>query len=105
MFVLRRGNLRHGVVNHFQLASVNVSSRILVSILPEVIAGQRLFCVVMNVTSCTLNRHTINTCQVIQKGNMRRSARVRALYHDVRRACTLFDNMHRRETAPRPGEL
>ena len=45
------------------------------------------------------------TClQAFQTGNMRRSRRLRALYHDVRRQCALFDNLHHRDTAPEKAE-
>ncbi len=30
---------------------------------------------------------------------------MRALYHDVRCDCGLFDNVHLRATAPQPGEM
>ena len=38
--------------------------------------------------------------QVHEGGNMRRSARLRALYTDRRRHNVLFDNLHHRDTAP-----
>ena len=31
--------------------------------------------------------------------------RANALYHDVRRDCGLFDNVHLRATAPQPDEM
>lgn len=40
--------------------------------------------------------------QVSQTGNMRKSARLRKLYADRRRSCTLFDNLHCKYTAPGP---
>ena len=43
--------------------------------------------------------------QVAQRGNLRRSARIRTLYHDVRRSCAQFDNLHLRSTAPLPMEM
>jgi len=60
--------------------------------------------------SSTFSHHTggktaVMYAQVAQRGNLRRSARVRALYHDVRRSCGLFDNAHLRATAPQPGEM
>ena len=44
-------------------------------------------------------RHTL---QVSQTGNMRQTARLRKLYADRRRSCTLFDNLHCKYTAPEP---
>ncbi|KAL4433810.1 hypothetical protein ABPG75_000251 [Micractinium tetrahymenae] len=41
--------------------------------------------------------------QLVDGGNMRRSARLQALYTDRRRRNVLFDNLHHRETAPRGG--
>ena len=38
--------------------------------------------------------------QLHDGGNMRRAARLRALYSDPRRRNVLFDNLHHRETAP-----
>ena len=40
--------------------------------------------------------------QVSQTGNMRKTARLRKLYADRRRSCTLFDNLHCKYTAPEP---
>jgi hypothetical protein len=38
--------------------------------------------------------------QLLEGGNMRRSARLRGLYADKRRHCYLFDNLHQLDTAP-----
>lgn len=46
----------------------------------------------------------IPACLQLQDGgNMRRSARLRALYSDRRRHNVLFDNLHHRDTAPGGG--
>lgn len=43
--------------------------------------------------------------QVGQGGGLRRTARVRALYRDVRRQCALLDNLHFAPTAPQPHDM
>ena len=37
-------------------------------------------------------------------GSMRRTVRLRALYRDIRRSCTLLDNLHFTPTAPSASE-
>ncbi|BDA44024.1 DIS3-like exonuclease 1 [Coccomyxa sp. Obi] len=39
-----------------------------------------------------------------QTSNIRKNARMRSLYRDVRRKCTLFDNLHFAPTSPLPSE-
>lgn len=67
------------------------------------IQHERVSSLKISLHACDMAR-TCCVVQFLQHSNIRKNARLRSLYRDVRRRCIVFDNLHYAATSPLPSE-